>query len=252
MWKTKVKKTILDWVQTKIKPTPDHFFRLSYAQEGEDILLASLFGLFEKDRMGFYVDVGAHHPQFCSNTYFFYLRGWRGINIDAMPGSMQPFDRLRPEDKNLEVAVSDCKKVLTYYAFNAPVLNGFSREVAEQRDNYKGHKILWQKDIETSTLTEILDQHLPPKQAIDLLSVDVEGLDYEVLKSNDWGKYRPSIVLVEDSETQSLLGEADSMIVRFMRQQGYVPCCKTPLTLFFVERDEIAVSPFGMRLKRYM
>ena len=50
----------------------------SYAQEGEDLLLERILG---KQGKGFYVDVGAHHPVRFSNTFLFYKRGWRGINI---------------------------------------------------------------------------------------------------------------------------------------------------------------------------
>src|SRR5689334_5444047 len=80
------------------------YFRHSFAQEGEDLVRASFF---EGRRNGFFVDVGAHHPKRFSNTYHFYLfRERRGINIDATPGSMTAFRRARPEDINIEAAVS--------------------------------------------------------------------------------------------------------------------------------------------------
>jgi len=68
-----------------------------YSQGAEDIILASIFGNREK---GFWVDVGAHHPQRFSNTYLFSLKGWTGINIDALPGSMAIFKKMRPNDIN--------------------------------------------------------------------------------------------------------------------------------------------------------
>ena len=58
----------------------------SFSQEGEDLVLARIF---EGKKNGFYVDIGAHHPTRFSNTHYFYRRGWSGINIDAMPGSMK-------------------------------------------------------------------------------------------------------------------------------------------------------------------
>lgn len=58
---------------------------------------------FRKKKIGFYVDVGAHHPMRFSNTYFFYRMGWSGINIDAMPGSMKEFKKYRRRDINLEL-----------------------------------------------------------------------------------------------------------------------------------------------------
>ena len=91
--------------------------------------------LFENQQTGFYIDVGAHHPKRFSNTYFFYKMGWQGINIDAMPGSMEIFRRQRPRDINIEKPISNCGQVgLTYYAFNEPALNGFSKELSDERN----------------------------------------------------------------------------------------------------------------------
>lgn len=80
------------------------------------------------------MDVGAHHPKRFSNTHYFYKKGWRGINIDAMPGGMRLFRKIRPKDINLEIAISDKKRVLTYYVFNDHALNGFSKGLPTERD----------------------------------------------------------------------------------------------------------------------
>lgn len=100
------------------------YHTLSFSQEGEDLVLKRVF---EGQEQGFFVDVGAHHPQRFSNTYLFYLKGWRGINIDAMPDSMEPFEDLRPEDINIESAISDVPEVLTYYLFNEPAIEYLSQ-----------------------------------------------------------------------------------------------------------------------------
>jgi len=71
----------------------DKYALKSYSQEGEDMILRRIF---EDNETGFYVDVGAHHPARFSNTNYFYKRGWRGLNIDAMPGSMSKFKKYRP------------------------------------------------------------------------------------------------------------------------------------------------------------
>lgn len=172
---------------------PNTYALKSYSQEGEDLILSRYFG-DKKD--GFYVDIGAHHPFRFSNTYIFYKKGWSGMNIDAMPGSMKLFRKFRKRDINLEIAVSDKSEELTYYAFEEPALNGFSKELSEGVRSKK-YKILFTKKILTETLESILDRYLFSKQEIDFLSIDVEGLDYKVLKSNNWNKYRPKIVLVE-------------------------------------------------------
>lgn len=205
------------------------YHQISFSQEGEDCILQRIF---ERQQSGFYIDVGAHHPQRFSNTYRFYLRGWRGINIDAMPGSMEPFKKLRPEDINLEVAISDSAQVLTYYMFNEPALNGFSDEVAASRDsNY--WKLIEKRSIKTQTLAEILDNYLPQDQKIDFLSIDVEGLDYQVLVSNNWQKYKPQIVLVEELNTSLSNLSSDSKVWELMNQNGYELFAKTFNTSFY-------------------
>ena len=164
----------------------DGYALKSYSQEGEDMILRRLF---ETQRTGFYIDVGAHHPKRYSNTYFFYKRGWRGINIDAMPGCMKLFNKLRPRDINIEKPVSDKTEALKYYIFNEPALNGFSKELSEMRDNQTEFYIKSSQEIKTSTLEDILDNNLSKDQVIDFLSIDVEGLDFKVLKSNNFKRY---------------------------------------------------------------
>lgn len=201
----------------------------SYSQEGEDIILRRLFGNQAK---GFYIDVGAHHPKRFSNTYFFYKQGWRGINIDAMPGSMKLFKKLRPRDINIEQAVSDKKEILTYYVFNEPAFNGFSNELSNRRNSLGKFHIVSELKLQTVPLREILDNYLPTGQSIDFFSVDVEGLDLEVLRSNDWQRYRPIVVLVEEIGTR--LNEAlQSESYDFLSSKGYQLFAKLMNTLIF-------------------
>lgn len=211
----------------------DIYYQKSWSQEGEDLILSRYFENVKTN--GFYVDVGAHHPLRFSNTYKFYKQGWHGINIDAMPGSMNLFDRLRSRDINLEKAVSDSKQMMTYYAFNEPALNGFSKELTEHRDGQANNKVIFKKNIETSTLEEILDQYMPKDQDIDFLSVDVEGLDFAVLKSNNWVKYSPDLILIEifGSTLDELL---NNEVTIFLRQFGYTIYAKSVNTVIFKKR----------------
>ena len=199
------------------------FHNISFSQEGEDLVLKCIFGSQEK---GFYVDVGAHHPLRFSNTYIFYLKGWRGINIDAMPGSMEPFKKLRSEDINLEAAISDSSEELTYYSFNEPLLNGFSEEISSSRVN-PGCYIVDKKQIQTIPLSKILDKYLPRDQEIDFLSIDVEGLDYQVLLSNNWSKYKPKVILVEELFMSLENIPYESKTFSLLKDRGYKLFAKT-------------------------
>jgi FkbM family methyltransferase len=171
------------------------FAQESYSQEGEDRILKRIF---EGQKSGFYIDVGAHHPKRFSNTYLFYKMGWSGINIDAMPGSMKAFDIHRPRDINLEQAISSEDSELTYYCFNEPALNSFSKDLSRKRASRNNTDfIIDELTLKTQKLSQILNEYLPPNTVIDFLSIDVEGLDYDVIKSNDWVKYSPKLILIE-------------------------------------------------------
>ncbi len=205
----------------------------SYSQEGEDMILRRLF---EKQKIGFYIDVGAHHPKRFSNTYFFYKKGWNGINIDAMPDSMKLFNKIRPRDINIEKPVFDKKQILTYYAFNEPALNGFSKELSQERDGKGNYFIEFTKDIETSTLEEILDTNLPKDQEIDFLSIDVEGLDFMVLQSNNFEKYKPKVILIEVLGSR-LLDINNNEITKYLQQFNYSIYAKAVNTVIFISDE---------------
>lgn len=170
----------------------------SYAQDGEDVVLLSLLEGRKYPR--FYVDVGAHHPVRFSNTYALYRHGWSGINIDATPGSMARFNLLRPGDTNLEIGIGAAEGQAQFYIFNEPALNTFRKDIAEAEEAKQGrYKITNIKTVPIKPLRNILQQYAPGKE-IGLLTIDVEGLDLDVLKSNDWEKWRPKFLMVEDTE----------------------------------------------------
>lgn len=202
----------------------------SYSQEGED---AVLLGFYEgrKKYKGFYVDVGAHHPYRFSNTMAFYKRGWKGINIEPNPEAMKWFRWFRTRDINLNVGVAENNGALTYYRFNEPALNGFSKRISEERDNRTGYSIVNTIDVPVRRLDAILDEHLKENTKIDFFSIDAEGFDLAVLQSNNWDKYRPGYILVEDTFEIGIV--PTTPIIDFLSQKGYRMVAKTKRTLFF-------------------
>ena len=206
------------------------FSRKSYSQEGEDLMVDRLLS---GKRGGFYVEVGAHHPFRFSNTYFFYKKQWSGICIDPLPGIKKTFNIKRPRDLFLEVGVSASEGALEYFMFNEPALNTFDPDIANQRDGQKGYQIIESRKIKTLPLATILKNNVPQNQVIDLLSVDVEGLDLEVLKSNDWEQFRPRVVIVEC--LTALLDDIDSdPVYIFLKDKGYELYGKSGYSFIFI------------------
>jgi hypothetical protein len=209
----------------------DIYSTQSYAQEGEDMILRRIF---EKRGDGFYVDIGAHHPKRFSNTYYFYRLGWSGINIDATPGSMACFHKVRPRDINLEIAIASGHRELTLFLFNEPALNSFDEALARRR-NVGHYRIIGEQKMGTRTLAETLAAHLPAGQAIDFLSLDVEGLDLDVLQSNDWQRFRPEYILTE-CLAANLQELTQSPVYQLLDENGYDFFAKTVHTVMFKAR----------------
>lgn len=227
-----INKKILELLTYLFKNYLDRFAFKAYSQEGEDMILRRIF---EGKSVGFYVDVGAHHPKRFSNTYFFYQRGWTGINIDAMPGSMKFFNKLRNKDINLEIPISNNEQVLTFFSFNEPAFNSFSEELSRQRDGENGYFIKDEIHLSTQKLSTVLDNFLPNGTEIDFLSIDVEGLDLEVLYSNNWEKYKPKVILIEILSTDLAEIEHNETVL-FLKLRGYSLYAKTVNTFIFTLR----------------
>ena len=211
------------------------YFRRSYSQEGEDMILRRVF---EGQTAGFYVDVGAHHPKHLSNTYAFYRQGWRGLNIDAMPGSMRVFRQLRPRDISVECAIAADKRTVVFYIFNNPSLNTCDEVLARSRV-HRFRRIEREVSMQARRLDDVLSHHLPKGQTIDFLNIDVEGLDLEVLQSNDWARFRPRFLIAEcwDLQLEHLDQLASHPMVSFLAEHNYALYAKSYSTAFFRDRN---------------
>jgi FkbM family methyltransferase len=216
----------------------DPHVRLSYSQDGEDMILRRLF---EGQKCGFYVDVGAHHPFRFSNTCYFYRLGWRGINVDPNPDGIEAFRKARPLDTNLCVGVSDTVGSLCYHVFNEPALNTFDAALAAERADLPDYRLLQTREVPVRRLDGLLSEQLRHGQVIDFLSIDVEGLDLQVLKSNDWNHFRPAVLLVE-ARAADINQLATDPINAFATSAGYRLVAKTLNTLIYEDGSNASSS----------
>jgi len=203
------------WAKLKINFYPS--FYQSHSQFGEDMIVR---GLIPNLNTGFYVDIGSHHPVLISNTYHFYCKGWRGINIDAIPGSMELFKILRPRDINLEACLSKVdNSEAFFFIFDPAPFNTCDPQVAEYLIA-NDVKFIEKIKLKTRTLKSCLDECLPDGVEIDLMNIDIEGMDEEILMSNDWNHYKPKILIFE-KKVHSIQEIYNSSIIDFLNKIGY-------------------------------
>lgn len=206
------------------------FLEFSYSQEGEDLVLSRFvesFGNFPTT----YIDIGAHHPKRFSNTYFYYLKSWKGLCVDPIPGVAKDFKSERPLDKFLNYGVGSKDQSLTYHVFDDQALNTFSTGLAEDRLKNTRYKLIKKIEVNVKPLSMILDREWTLGE-IGFLSVDAEGLDLDILKSNNWDSYRPYFILAEE------LDKSSSEVEVYLKSVGYRRVANTFNTIFF-KRDDL-------------
>lgn len=175
--------------------------------------------LFHDRRNGFYVDVGCHHPYRFSNTAMLHdEQGWSGINIDVDERATAMFRVARPNDINLTLGIAGEAGRRTVTIFDEGAINSFDRTAASHPA--WSHIPRQDHDVEVKPLGALLHQILPSGQRIDFLNIDAEGLDVEILASNDWSAFRPEAIAVEVHGFDLNDPDANATF-RFLRQQGY-------------------------------
>ena len=203
-------------------------FKKTWSPNGEDLYVASLLSDVSD---GFYVDVGAHTPKVGSNTYKLYLQGWTGITIDPIASCIADHKKHRPKDLSLNIGVGDKDSEMTFYNMFPESLCTFSKEEVD-RNIKKGFKLVSTTQIEVKTLENVLNKYAKGKK-VNFLNVDTEGLDYLVLKSNNWSKYKPSVICVEVQESAE-----DKKIKDLLTENGYVLNKELGNNFIFVLEDD--------------
>lgn len=190
------------------------FWKRSYAQFGEDVVLATLL----PERSGFFVDVGAFHPFHYSNTYLLYRRGWRGLNIDPNPWTRPLFRFHRPRDTSVTFGIGGVRGRMTYYQFNHQACNTFSKAQRDKMLTRSFVREVGESEVFVAPLSELIDQY---GRAPDFLNIDVEGMNLEVLRTLDWERHAPRVLCVEDDEFDFHTSPF-SKIHDFVESKGYL------------------------------
>jgi hypothetical protein len=88
--------------------------------------------------------------------------------------------------------------------------------------------------MESEPLANLLELHFGFDSRLDLLSVDAEGMDLEVLISNDWNKYRPFLIAVE-THGLNLDKPRDNDVYNFLIDLGYKMVATVFVTSMFID-----------------
>ena len=171
------------------------------SQLNQDI---NVINYYNKKRDGFFVEIGADDGVQFSNTHLLENEyGWKGICVEP---SINTFGNLikNRNCKCYNLAVfNKSNEILKFAIKNFGMCSG----LIETLDNYveidgvkhnRGieYDLNIITDVKTITLTDLLD-HANAPNIIDYLSLDTEGSELEILRSNDFTKYNFGVIDVE-------------------------------------------------------
>ncbi|HEY1341528.1 MAG TPA: FkbM family methyltransferase [Bryobacteraceae bacterium] len=164
---------------------------LSYTQNMEDYHLSLAFA---GQRSGIYVDVGAGHPVADNVSLWFYERGWRGVVVEPQQHLLALYSRVRPRDARVCALIGTGRGPADFHIFDR--FHGLSTTVTAHAQAATALGAAFRTvQVPMMGLAELCERH--DLKTIDFLKVDVEGAEADVLRSGDWRRFRPKVVVVE-------------------------------------------------------
>jgi len=208
----------------------------SYSQSGEDLIVRFIFNELQIPKPG-YLDVGAHHPFYLSNTALFYEKGCRGINVEPDPELFNNFTRYRKDDKNLNIGIGDHDGEANFYIISSPTLNTFSKQEAEAYKNEGDYTITKTVKTPVRTLKRIIDEHANGAFP-QYLNLDAEGIDELIVKSIDYSHNYPLVMCIETiSFSTSGNGIKNTALIDYVKGNGYMVYADTYINTIFVREE---------------
>lgn len=216
---------------------PYHSYgKSSYSQCGEDLIINHIFKQIGIEKPS-YIDIGAHHPFYLNNTAFFYLKGSKGINIEPDPNLFNAFVDERNRDINLNIGIGLKIETADFYIMSEPTLNTFIKEEADRA--IKEHALYNIKEIKKLSiepLNDILKKYWEGKFP-DFMSLDVEGLDDQIIRSLTYETEKPKVICVETiSFSYTGKGVKNEKIIDFLKSKDYILYADTNINSIFVDR----------------
>jgi len=231
------KKVVGDLVSKLIQNDQKAYRHESYSQCGEDLIIDFIFNTIGISHPT-YIDIGAHHPFRFNNTAIFYNKGCKGINVEPDPYLYNEFKRIRKRDTNLNIGVGGNNSILEFHKMSVPALNTFSSEEALRLQEKFGYAVLEKMQINVETIKEIISkyhQNVFP----DFLSLDVEGMDDEIIRSIDFDNKYPSVICTETLTFENDgTGKKNLEIIDYLKSKDYMVYADTYINTIVVKKDK--------------
>jgi FkbM family methyltransferase len=206
--------------------------QISYSQCGEDLVLAQLLGGLHVEKPD-YIDIGAWDPVKGSNTYIFYRRGCRGVLVEPNPAMCEKLKRRQGDVVvNAGIAGADSPPIADYYIIEGDgELNTFDKDQVKNILLQRPNSVKAVVKMPLLSVNKVLEDNF--KAAPALFSIDTEGMDFSILRTLDFERWRPKVFCVEAVVPSGAINED---ILRLMASKDYVLRGGNQVNAMFVDK----------------
>jgi FkbM family methyltransferase len=210
----------------------------SYSQCGEDRIVAFLLRGLGIDKPS-YLDIGAAHPVDHNNTYLLYMMSGRGVLVEATNTYNDLYRESRPDDIILNLAcVPSALDVdsIDFYMSDNPGWHSVSLAHAELAEKLGKGAVKAPVKVPAMTIEAILRRHFT-SGCPDVLSLDVEGVDHDILADLNFDEWRPKVVIAENAGGRPI---HDAL----MAQRNYRPFGYTFVNSIYADANALKAANF--------
>jgi FkbM family methyltransferase len=214
----------------------NRFQKKSYSQCGEDLIVKHIFDALNINKFK-YLDVGAHHPYYLSNTALFYELGMTGINIEPDPELFDRFKKYRKKDVNLNVGISNYPGEQDFFIISSSTLNTFSEQEVNNYLQQGDYTVKKKIKVITDNITNIINKYNNGVYP-EFMTIDAEGVDELLIEMIDFSNKPPIVICIETiSFSTSGNGIKNRPLIEKIESLGYLNYADTNINSIFVLRS---------------
>lgn len=213
------------------------YYKESFSQMGEDIIINHFLTYVLEIEKPYYLDIGANHPWQLSNTAFFYKNcGSKGVLVEPNPALYEKIknDRKRDTVLNVGIGVNESESI-PFYIMSYDTLSTFDYSSVEMMERKNFAELVQTIEIPLVPVMAIIEKYC--EQAPNIVSLDVEGIDFDILKTFDFEKIKPEVFIIETAELGKF--EKNQEIIDYMKSKGYLVIADTFINTIFMDESKI-------------
>jgi len=177
-----------------------------YGQNKEDKTVYEYFlNKYGIEFKGNVLDIGANDGITLSNSYFLIDLGWKGYLVEAGKSAYEKLNNIYNSKENVNIyniALGNQNGNVTFFEsknlLNSDDVGLVSSVISSETIRWRNTGVIYEEyNVEMITFDNFIKLNKLKDKVFDFISIDIEGLDYDILTQIDLDKFGCKCVCVE-------------------------------------------------------